>query len=113
MNDTLHYSWATDELRHADLGDCRLNRRFACLVADLAAQPTASVPLACGSWAATKAAYRFWDNADVEPAALLAAPRCRVHDRLPADGAAVLAIQDTTVLNFSHHPATTGLGYLS
>jgi hypothetical protein len=113
MNDTEKRSWAHDELCHADLGDHRLNRRLARLVADLAAQPEAPVPLACGSWAATKAAYRFWDNDAVSGRAILEAHTRRTRDRLPGDGRAVLAIQDTTVLNFSHHPATAGLGYLS
>jgi hypothetical protein len=113
MKNTQRHSWAEDELRHAALGDRRLNRRLAGLVAHLAAQPTGSVPHACGSWAATKAAYRFWDNPNVHAADILAAHGRRLHDRLPADGQAILAIQDTTLLNFTHHPATAGLGYLS
>jgi len=32
------------------------------LVDDLSAQPTGSIPLACGGWAETKAAYRLLDN---------------------------------------------------
>ncbi len=35
--------------------------------------PTAPIPQACGSWAKTKAAYRFFDNASVNPPDLLAA----------------------------------------
>src|SRR5689334_10013313 len=102
MSNCQPHPWADDELRDADLGDERLNRRLARLVADLAAQPAAAVPTACGCWAATKAAYRFWDNDTVHPAAIVAAPRRRLHDRLPADGQPVLAVQDTTTLNFSH-----------
>src|SRR5437763_13911610 len=110
MNDTTRHPWAEDELRHADLGDRRLNRRLRRLVGDLAAQPTATVPQACASWAATKAAYRFWDHDRVTGPAIIQAHSLGTHDRLPADGAAVLSLQDTTVLNFSHHPATAGLG---
>jgi hypothetical protein len=113
MNDPKRHPWAEDELRHADLGDRRLNRRLARLVGDLAAQPSHSIPLACGSWPATKAAYRFWNNQAVHPADILAAHSRRTRDRLPADGQPVLAIQDTTLLNFSHHPGTADLGYLS
>src|SRR5947208_1557333 len=100
MIDLKRHPWAEDELRHADLGDRRLNRRLARLVGDLAAQPSHSIPLACGSWPATKAAYRFWDNRAVRPADILAAHCRRTRDRLPADGQPVLAIQDTTLLNF-------------
>jgi len=93
------------------LGDARLNRRLARLVEDLAAQPTASVPQACGTWAATKAAYRFWDSAQVSAAAIREAHQQGTVERL-ADHATVLVVQDTTNLDFTHHPATQGLGYL-
>ena len=63
-------SWVVNELRHVDLGDKRLNRRLGTLVEALAANPTASVPEACGSWAATKGAYRFWDSSRVNPGAI-------------------------------------------
>jgi hypothetical protein len=104
--------WAPFELRHVDLGDQRLNRRLAKIVDDLIAQPEASVPTACGDWAATKAAYRFWDNPRVRPEAIHAAHRHSLSQRLPGDGP-ILALQDTTALDFTTHPATTGLGYLA
>ncbi|WP_261339228.1 IS4/Tn5 family transposase DNA-binding protein, partial [Singulisphaera acidiphila] len=93
-----------------NLGDRRLNRRLAVLVESLAARPEASVPQAAGSWAAAKAAYRFWDNDRVSPEAILAAHRDSVFARLPENGP-VLAIQDTTALDWTTHPATSGLGY--
>ena len=104
--------WSEYELRSAKLGDRRLNRRLAILVESLAARPEASVPQATGSWAAAKAAYRFWDNDRVSPEAILAAHRDSVRDRLTGTGP-VLAIQDTTALDWTSHPATSGLGYLS
>jgi hypothetical protein len=102
----------TAEARFANLGDERLNRRLQRLVDALAAQPQASVPQALGGWAATKAAYRFWDNDRVTPQAIRAAHFQATQARLPAAGV-VLAIQDTTALQFTAHPATTGLGYLT
>jgi hypothetical protein len=113
MKDNKHHCWAEAELRRADLGDRRLNRRLARLVGDLAAHPAATVPLACGSWPATKAAYRFGDNEHIAAQGIRDAHLCRTRQRLPRDGATIVAIQDTTVLNFSHHPATRDLGYLS
>ena len=65
-------SWAAVELRHARLGDARLNLRLVRVVEDLAAKPTASVPEASGTWAATKGAYRFWDSDRVTPEAIRA-----------------------------------------
>lgn len=102
---------AARELRHLSLGDDRLNRRLCQIVDALAARSEASVPQAAGTWAATKATYRFWDNDRVDPEAILAAHRQSTLGRLPASGM-VLAIQDTVTLNFTDHPATTGLGYL-
>ncbi len=75
-------SWATQELRHVELGDARLNRRLVKVVEDLAGQPEASVPQACGDWAATKGAYRFWDNPNVEPDSVLSAHQQVTVDRL-------------------------------
>jgi len=104
--------WSEHELRSAKLGDRRLNRRLAILVAALAARPEATIPQATGSWAAAKAAYRFWDNDRVSPEAILAAHRDSIGTRIPPKGP-VLAIQDTTALDWTTHPATSGLGYLA
>ena len=100
------------ELRFADLGDRRLNRRLQRLVTALADKPAASVPDALGDWGQTKAAYRFWDNDRVDPAAVRHAHRQATLARLP-DAGVVLAIQDTTALSFTGHQAVRGLGYLT
>ena len=107
MND-----WIKHELRYLSLGDKRLDARCAKLIASLAAHPAQSVPQALQTWAATKAAYRFWDNQRVHPQDIRAAHRRATIERLPPTGP-LLAIQDTTTFNFSDHPATRDLGYLS
>ena len=104
-------SWATQELGRADLGDARLNKRLVKIVEDLAGQPEASVPQACEDWASTKGVYRFWDNPKVEPDSVLSAHQQSTVDRLQGQDT-ILAIQDTTDLDFTHHPATGGLGHL-
>lgn len=104
-------SWAAQELRRAQLGDGRLNRRLVRVVEDLAAQPSASVPQASGTWAATKGVYRFWDSEQVTPEAIRASHTQSTVERVGAYPL-VLAIQDTTDLDFAHHPATQGLGPL-
>lgn len=78
----------------------------------LADRPAASVPHALGDWGQAKAAYRFWDNERVDPDDIRDAHRRATLARLPDKGT-VLAIQDTTGLNFSDHKAVAGLGYLS
>lgn len=94
-----------------DLGDERLERRLRALVEALAEQPESSLAQACGGWAAQQAAYRFFRNEAVRPEALAAVlgeatvARC-------AGEARVVVIQDTTSLDYTAHPATTGLGAL-
>ena len=106
--------WSALELRHVDLGDLRLNRRLVKLVDDLSRCPEASVPQASGDWAATKAAYRFWDNPRVDPDSIRAAHCDSTLERISGrQNSPLLAIQDTTSFDFTDHPATTGLGYLT
>ena len=49
-------SWAREEFKDLELGDARRTQRLIKLVDDLSAQPTGSIPLACGGWPETKAA---------------------------------------------------------
>ena len=65
--------WADTEFETIDLGDARRNKRAIRLVECLSAQPTASVSQACGDWADTMTAYRFFDNEEVDWCAILGA----------------------------------------
>jgi hypothetical protein len=104
-------SWVADEMRALDLGDKRLNRRACRLVEQFAARSTASIPGACGTWANSKAAYRFFDNPRVTHAAVLAGHRPACLARIQPERL-ILAVQDTTSLNYTPHPHTQGLGTL-
>jgi len=102
--------WVDEEFGGARLYDGRLRRRLAELAKAFFAQPGALIPQACrGARAPSKAAYRFFANARVDMQNLLrghveaTAQRLRPH-------AVVLAVQDTTTLNYTAHPATEGLG---
>lgn len=105
-------SWAVEEFAAANLGDRRRNARLLDLATALGRQPTAALPQACADEAQLDAAYSFFANPHIPPAAILAShiaatvERCAAHPR-------ILAVQDTTLLNYSHHPATTGLGPLA
>jgi hypothetical protein len=104
-------AWAASELHSVAFKDSRLTKRLFRLVDDLTAHPTASIPEACGSWAATKGAYRFLDSKRVTPETIRAAHQdCTL--RRVGFQTTVLVIQDTTELDFTSHPATSGLGYL-
>ena len=54
--------WAIEEMKTVDLPDKRLNERLAIVLSQLAGQPTASIPAACGGYAETAAAYRLFEN---------------------------------------------------
>ncbi|MDA8346273.1 MAG: IS4 family transposase [Thermaerobacter sp.] len=101
--------WATKECGRAELGDARLTQRLVRLTASLSENPESSVPVAAGSWASTKGAYRFFDNARVGPQRVLRSHRLATVDRIKGRPI-VLAVQDTTGFNFSTHRMTEGLG---
>jgi hypothetical protein len=101
--------WAYQECGTACFGDVRLTRRLVSLVADLAECPNVSIPEALGSWAAIKGAYRFFDNKKVTPDSIFCAHREATLERIK-DQPVILAIQDTTGLDYSSHPDTEGLG---
>lgn len=105
-------TWIMHEFAHASLGDARRTRRLCQVAAAFAHQPAASLPQACGDWGQTLAAYRFLDNRAVSAQALQAAHRQRTIERA-AQQPRVLAVSDTTSLNYSGRAHTTGLGPIS
>ena len=105
-------AWAAHEFGAAALGDLRRTVRLLQLATALGAQPSASLPEACADPATLKAAYRFFDNDDIPPEAVLASHVGATYARLRAVPR-VLAVNDTTYLDWTHHPATTGLGPLA
>ena len=101
--------WSANEFAEIDLKDERLNKRCLELAKTLGEQPSAPINQACEDWADTKAAYRFFGNPSVTPAEILA-PHCqRTIERMKTHEI-VLAVQDTTFFNYTHHPKTEGLG---
>jgi hypothetical protein len=101
--------WAVKELAQVELKDARLNRRCQDLVVSLGQQPNAPINQACEEWPNTKAAYRFFDNDKVSPAGILA-PHYQCTVERMRRHKLVLAVQDTTFFNYTHHPQTEGLG---
>ena len=55
-------NWVTEELKYADLGDTRRNKRLVKIVEDLADQPNVSVTQAARNDAALQGLYNFWAN---------------------------------------------------
>ena len=104
-------SWAEAELAHARLGDQRRVDRAIQLLDAWAEQPEQSIPLASGTKAAVKGAYRFLENEAIAPAALREAHAAATAARIGAVPEVWVA-QDTTSLDFTAKAATQGLGPL-
>jgi hypothetical protein len=101
--------WAVREFGDAVVGDRRLQRRLVSLAQDFYARPQANLPQACGTRAKTKAAYRLLDHDQLSLPQLLAAHYASTVERM-REYAVVLAVQDTTSLNYSGHLDSEGLG---
>lgn len=91
--------------------DKRLARRFSVLMTSLFRRPSSSIPEACASHAATKAAYRFLSSSHVQTEQLFAGVYQQTINHI-ATRSFVLVAQDTTSLNFTTHTNTTGLGHI-
>ena len=102
-------NWAVHECADADLGDERRSTRLVDLAYALGQHPTAALPEACGTGSMLKAAYRFFDNDGIAPQDILHSHVEATYTRLGAVPV-VLAVQDTTEMNGTRHPATPGLG---
>src|SRR5919109_1863066 len=104
-------NWAVYEFADADLGDERRTTRLVELAYALGQHPTAALPEACGTGSMLKAAYRFFDNDGIAPQDILQSHVEATYTRLRSVPM-VLAVQDTTEVNWTRHPATQGLGPL-
>ena len=101
--------WAANEFAGAELEDERLTKRLVRIARDFFARPTESIPAACANRARTKAVYRFCAHENVTMDAILKPHQESTIARM-AKEKTVLAIQDTTSLNYSALLATEGLG---
>src|SRR6266496_598794 len=105
-------TWVEAEFGDADLGDVRRNARLVPLATLLGAQPNASLPAACDDPAALKAADRFCANKSVRADAVLASHIQSTKERMHT-APLVLAVQHTTDLDWTDHPAPKDLGALA
>ena len=107
-------SWVEEEFGRVELYDERLKTRLFTVAGDFFAQPGALVPQACnGSEAKTKGAYRLLQNPRVDLKTILK-PHTEATVVRMQEQAAVLAPQDTSLLNYTaHREAVEGLGPLN
>ena len=98
---------------YSDTLEVRLVRRLKMVVDSFIHQPNGSIAQACESIEATKGAYRFFDNERVRHGGIIKAESQATWAAVIKDKPKrVIVAQDTTDLDYSHHPATEGLGQL-
>lgn len=101
--------WAEEELGEVDFGDRRLNKRLVTIAQAFYARPQANIPQACQTRGETKATYRFLDHPETSMEAILE-PHYQATGARMRREEVILAVQDTTSLNYTAHPATENLG---
>jgi Domain of unknown function (DUF4338)/Transposase DNA-binding/Transposase Tn5 dimerisation domain len=101
--------WVHREFAGAKLGDRRLERRLFDIAGAFYAKPQANIPQACGSLAAAKAAYRFFDHGKTTMDTLLKPHRQATIERMRGQSV-VLAVQDTSSLNYTSHHHMKDIG---
>ncbi|MDQ2810253.1 MAG: hypothetical protein M3Z04_25540 [Chloroflexota bacterium] len=101
--------WAQANFGAVQLGNKARTARAGRVAAAMLANPAASLPQQLARRADLVAAYRLPAQVDVTHAVLVAQHTANTREaaaKLPS----VLLVGDTTFFDFSHHPATTGLG---
>ncbi|MHC2365057.1 IS4/Tn5 family transposase DNA-binding protein [Rhizobium leguminosarum] len=93
--------WLGDEIISSGLPDKRLARRMHRLLDQMTSAPGHPIPAACGDWAATKAAYRFFDNPRVTEHGVLAGHFAATVRRCADSEGPILIVQDTTEFTYS------------
>ena len=102
-------TWAEEEFGTVRLQDERLKKRLCTVAEDMYNSPQSNIPEACCSRPKTTAAYRFFANEKITMDVILTPHLETTIERIKKHPI-VLAPQDTTTLDYSTHPATTGLG---
>lgn len=102
--------WVEEELARVRLGDKRLDNRLLKLCRDFYANPQARLPEACGSEAATRGAYRFFQNPRVSMESILQGHYEATTERIRAHKGVILAVQDTSSLNYNTLQTGEGFG---
>jgi Transposase DNA-binding len=102
-------TWAQAQWGMCQMGDARLTARAVAMGARMAEHPGWSLPAQQGSGAATQGAYRLLNNGQVTGEALWQ-PHLEATRQAAGHAGVTLMVQDRTTLDYSAHPATTGLG---
>ena len=103
--------WAVMNYGAVMLADRRRTARAVNIAQALASNPGESLPTQLGSHAASKAAYRFLQSPQVSYERLMRPHLEQTQALMRAQQPRrVVLIQDTTEIDYQHHPTTSGLG---
>ena len=100
-------TWVKRELETVDIGDQRLNERYALILDRLSKKPSLSIPAACGNETETAGAYRFFDNGRVTELNILQPHHDATLKRIQAEPV-VLMPQDTTEIDVTRPQEAVG-----
>ncbi len=103
-----HDVWVAQQFEHVKLPDKRLYERLQLLVSRMVEDPSSSIPRQHKEWKDIKGAYRFYDSERIKFSDLIR-PHVELTKKMASAKKVILAIQDTTVISFAHHPSANGL----
>jgi len=101
--------WARLSFGRAELGDKRRTARAVSMASRIMRNPSASLPTQMGSLSALKGSYRLLAEENVTYEGLMSSHFQHTLQSALSESL-VLMIQDTTEVDYTHHPTTTGLG---
>ena len=102
----------SEEFEDLDFSSKRLEKRFVRTMETLSKQPDKSIWVASTDRAEAKAIYRMLGNNDLDREEILRTHRKATVKRMTEYGGTILAVQDTTSLNYNTHLKTEGIGYI-
>jgi hypothetical protein len=92
--------WLDQEIDLTAFPDARLGKRFRSILKDIAERMGNPLPFACQDWAATKAAYRFFDNPRIDESAILSGHFAATRSRFAGTSGFVHVLHDTTEFSY-------------
>lgn len=101
-------AWAAGEFGTAELGDARRTKRLVQIAAGCARSVGAAMSSVCGK-CGSQATTRLFGRAETTLASVIEPHISRTSERCAGSGH-ILAVQDTTVLDFTGRGSTSGLG---
>ena len=102
-----------EEFAGLDCNSSRLEKRFIRTMETLSKQPDKSIWSCSENRAEAKAIYRLLGNENLDREEVLRTHREATIKRMVQHGGTILAVQNTTSLNFNTHEKTEGIGYIS